>query len=712
MPFDTTTLDSPFTALAAFDWGGDAAPLGVIDAAVVAAHGDAALTANLEKRLGSIISGASSRAAKDYACRKLSMIGTAASVPALAPLLTDPDESHMARFALERIPAPAAADALRQALGKVRGDLVVGMISSLANRRDTASVKPLAALLAGDAKIAAAAASALGRIATAEAAATLAAAKVQPGPVADAVVDARLACADALLAAGDRGAARAIYEAVAAGVGDAPTTRRGRALRMAARSGILAALDDTVGQAIRRGFMAAWLALTLLVPMAHAEPVAPAPSATAKQAAESVLAAIAGGDADLRAVALERVRYGLHGTWFTEALVAKLPALDPRRQVEVLSALADRGDIAAVAAASSLIKSSGDADVRLAATRVLGKLGRGADVPALVAALAGEGAMPAAARRALVDLSGPDAATAIRKAAETASASSRATILDIVAERRDRGAVPLLVAAAGDDDAAIRQAAMRGLAAFGGPNEIPAMVASLMKSSGDERKAAELAIVKVCTSSRDAEAAASSALASYEAADEASRQALLPALARIGGPKVMAMIDAMLADPAKRPQGLDALSRWPDATVKDRLLELFGKATEPKEKDLLLGTLIRIAPLPDNKLDDGQKLDLLVKTMALCQRNEDKAKVLERANAIRTIETFRFVAPYVDDPALAESACGSVVELAHHQKLRDAHKEEFTKALDKVLGITKNDELIERATRYKAGQTWNRQKKS
>jgi HEAT repeat protein len=101
--------------------------------------------------------------------RKLSMIGTAASVPALAPLLTDPDESHMARFALERIPAPAAADALRQALGNVRGDLVIGMISSLANRRDTASVKPLAALLAGDAKIAAAAASALGRIATAEA---------------------------------------------------------------------------------------------------------------------------------------------------------------------------------------------------------------------------------------------------------------------------------------------------------------------------------------------------------------------------------------------------------------------------------------------------------------------------------------------------------------------------------------------------------------
>jgi hypothetical protein len=98
--------------------------------------------------------------------------------------------------------------------------------------------------------------------------------------------------------------------------------------------------------------------------------------------------------------------------------------------------------------------------------------------------------------------------------------------------------------------------------------------------------------------------------------------------------------------------------------------------------------------------------------MALCEKNNDRAKVLERANAIRTIETFRFVVPYLDDPALAEPACRSVVELAHHQKLRDAHKAEFAKALDKVLGTTKDDELIQRATRYKAGQTWERKKKT
>lgn len=248
MAFARVPLDDEFKSLLAFDWGGDPAPLATIDAAVVACHGDTALTADLERRLVAVVTGSASRAAKEYACRKLAVIGTPASVPALAPLLADPDESHMARFAIERIPGPEAAASLREALGTARGDLVIGMISSLANRRDEASVSPLSVLVRdASASVAVAAASALGRIATRDAAAALAAAAAKPGPVAAAVIDARLACADALMAAGDRTAARAIYEAIAAEVGDAPQTRRDRALRIAARSGVLACLDDTVG---------------------------------------------------------------------------------------------------------------------------------------------------------------------------------------------------------------------------------------------------------------------------------------------------------------------------------------------------------------------------------------------------------------------------------------------------------------------------------
>jgi len=242
MAFDPATLDEACAALAAYDWGTDPTPLEVIDAAVVAAGSDSGVRTAVEARLIAILAPETSRAAKEYACRKLCLIGTAASVPALAALLVDPDSSHMARFALERIAAPEAAAALRAGLGVVTGDLRIGMMSSLGARRDAESVPLLAALLGGEPPVALAAAQALGLIASPAAAAALA--KVDAsGRMAAATADARLACAEALLAADQRTEARAIYEALAAAASGRPDAR---AVFLAATRGILACADTSV----------------------------------------------------------------------------------------------------------------------------------------------------------------------------------------------------------------------------------------------------------------------------------------------------------------------------------------------------------------------------------------------------------------------------------------------------------------------------------
>jgi len=246
MAYDPASLDKPLAALKAFDWGGDAAAFQPIDAAVIAAHGDAAARADLEKRLADLLGGGISRAATEYVCRKLSLIGTAAAVPALTALLPNTDNSHMARFALERIAAPEAAESLRKALGSLQGDLRIGVISSLAGRGDAASVPLLAALLAGDSRTAVAAADALGTIRGPEATPALAAAAKSTGDkaVAAAIVDARLACAEALLRQGKRPEATAIYQSLAAAAADAssPLTK---SARLAAARGILACLDTS-----------------------------------------------------------------------------------------------------------------------------------------------------------------------------------------------------------------------------------------------------------------------------------------------------------------------------------------------------------------------------------------------------------------------------------------------------------------------------------
>ncbi len=119
---------------------------------------------------------------------------------------------------------------------------------------------------------------------------------------------------------------------------------------------------------------------------------------------------------------------------------------------------------------------------------------------------------------------------------------------------------------------------------------------------------------------------------------------------------------------------------------------------------MALGALIRVAPLPD-KRPPAEKLELLKQAMTLAAHQKERNLILQRAGAIRTMESLRFVASYMDQPAYAQQACGTVVALAHHRELREPNKAEFHQLLDKVIRISRDPQLIDRAKRYQKGQT-------
>lgn len=226
-------LDQAFEALKTYDWGQDPKVLNPIDEAIVATHGDAAKRGELEEKVAAALKSKCSLDAKQMLCRYLMTIGTAASVPTLAPMLADKDLSHMARYALERIPAPEAAAALRDSLPKLSNSLKVGVIASLGARQDNAAVATLGTLLGdSDVMVAGAAAHALGAIRSPEAAQALSRAKTAAN-VAPAATDASLACAEALLASGKNAEALAIYKRL---IGGTPRKH----VRLAATRGMLA----------------------------------------------------------------------------------------------------------------------------------------------------------------------------------------------------------------------------------------------------------------------------------------------------------------------------------------------------------------------------------------------------------------------------------------------------------------------------------------
>ncbi len=214
---DKAALDKSFETLKKFDFGGNQDDLRAIQDAIVAAHDDSALSKDIEGRFVVIIKSDSPRAAKDFSLRALRVIGTDESIPAIAELLTDKDLSHMARYALERNSSPAAAKALREALAKSSGGIKVGLLSSIGDRHDNEAVEAAAKCLVDtDAAVVNAAVHALGDIGSLDAAKALNDfAKSAPDKAKMAVVDARLACAERLLADGKKDEAKAIYQSLA-----------------------------------------------------------------------------------------------------------------------------------------------------------------------------------------------------------------------------------------------------------------------------------------------------------------------------------------------------------------------------------------------------------------------------------------------------------------------------------------------------------------
>ena len=229
-------LDKAFDALKTYEWGVDPKVIQPIDDAIITTHADAAARKDLEARLIAVLKTEVPHAAKDAVCRALKTIGTGASVPALAALLPDEKLSHMARYALESILAPEAGQALREALPKVPAKLKIGIISSLGVRGEATSLAPLQALLTdSDAAVASAAAHALGRTGSLEAAKALVTAKPSAATKA-AVADASLVCAETLLTAGKKPAAKITYEKLLA-------STPSKAVKEAATRGLQACAD-------------------------------------------------------------------------------------------------------------------------------------------------------------------------------------------------------------------------------------------------------------------------------------------------------------------------------------------------------------------------------------------------------------------------------------------------------------------------------------
>jgi HEAT repeat protein len=595
--------------------------------------------------------------------RQLQWIGKDEVVAALAPILQDKDlmVRDCARRALEANPSPEAGAALRAAMPKADSEeSLVGLINSLAVRRDAAAAAAIAeALKDKRSAVVLAAVAGLGRIGTTEAAAALA--KVQPGENAalrQALQDAEIICAERLLADGDKDAAGAIYNRLF-GAADNPT-----AVRVAALRGMVATEGDK--------------SVELLV--------------------STLALLLEGKDTKLQPYVVPLLME-IKDPGAARAVAGILPSVPPAAQVPLLEMLRGRADPSTRPAILAAMKSS-DGSVRIAATRALVAVGTVEDVPALIeAAVSSDAGLRDAARASLDRL--PVSANAALLAAldkvlpaplGTADAKARLELIRTLAARRVAAAIPALLKATRAPDEA-RLEALKGLEAIGDDSTIGdlAYLTNHLQSGEDERQAAEKALFAVAARAANPRAVTETLTAAMPKADNLAKQSILGALRRTGTPQALAAIRAALkdSDAAVQTAALRALAEWPDASSMDDLVAIAKSDPKDSSQVLAIRGLVRVTTMTG--VTPARQIEVLTLALAAAKRPEDKKLVLGAIGTMKSIEALRLAAPLVADNDLKEEAAAAVVQIA--KALPAPLPAEVRPALEKVAGVTASDRL-------------------
>ena len=639
--------------------------LALIAAAVVglapggARAADSAADKQKEKELIAVIRSDAPPQDKAVPCKLLAIYGSAEAVPALAALLPDKDLCSWARIALEAIPGPAADDALRQAMAKLQGRNLIGVINSIGVRRDAEAVDALAKKLGeADPAVASAAAAALGRIGGKQAIRTLVPAlATAPPSVRTVVAEGCILCAERLLAEGESADAIRLYYAVR--TADVPKQR---------------VLEATRGEILAQG----------------------------PGGASMLIKQLRSTDEDFFAIGLRTARE-LPGAAATDALVAELAKAPPARRAPLLVAISDRGDAKALPVVLKAAE-SGPADVRIVAIGVLERLGDASCVPLLLdAAVADDANVAQAAKRALARLPGRDVETDLVALMSKGPAAKRRVLIEVTGQRQLRAAIPKIVACVQDPDVDIRATAVGVLGAVGGGEQIPDLVAVIQKTSdAKDRTALEKALMAI--GARAGAGCIGQLMPLAKHRDPALRVAGLHALASAGGPDALAAVVSALddRDEAVRDEAVRTLSAWPsrwpeDVAATKPLLALAESSKSLSHKVLALRGYLQFVQ-STKTAKPAERLAMAQKALSLATRREEKRLVISAVSAVSAPGALDMLVSLAADPAITEEACTSIVNLLTGRGgLRGAPKQQRQKALQAVVEKTGNKGLKKKA---------------
>ncbi|MGA2498977.1 MAG: HEAT repeat domain-containing protein, partial [Tepidisphaeraceae bacterium] len=627
----------PYQAIVKRDFGTNAEDLAAIDKEIGETRPDQ--YARIEAKLLAVLEAPeATMPAKQYVCQALRVVGSPKCVPAVAKLLTDEKLSHVARQVFLGMNDPAVADALQKALGQTTGNVRIGIINTIGDRRDVQSLAALAMLLAGnDEATSRVVLNAIGKIGGAPAADLLDKTRVAD-PLKDAWAHAYLKTAQSLAAA-DAARSAKMYQALLDG--DYPMP-----VRAAAFSAVAQAQKDQ--------------AVPLVIKTLSS------PEALMRRAAAGCILTIPGNAA-------------------TKAFVAALADLSPEGKAMLLGELSARGDAEGTTDTVNKLVADKDPAVSLAAIKALARLGSATSVPVLSAVIKEPAPIGSEATRTLVELRADGVGAALVKLSETGEPTVREAVFGVLAQRGQADALASVRKSIADSDANVRRAALKTLAALGAAEDLPKLVNMLVAAKDDaDREVLAQAISGIGGRMADKNARCEPVIAAMSKADAPAKIRLLTVLSTFGGDQSLKAVKAALAGEAEvHKTAVRALSDWPDAAPIADVLTIAKEDKDKTNQILALRGYIRMVPLAGGRPE--QKLASYKQALELATRPDEKKQVLTGLAEIRTVESLKLAEPLLDDAALKREAYTAYEKIAEGLGNRNAAiaKEALTKVVEK-----------------------------
>jgi len=410
-----------------------------------------------------------------------------------------------------------------------------------------------------------------------------------------------------------------------------------------------------------------------------------------------VIDALKSNDPEMQTGAITIVRE-IPGEEVTKALAQELPKLSATGQVQLLSALADRGDATALPAVIEVSKSQ-DESVRAAALRTIGQLGNASSVPLLAGrAAASKGTEQKAARESLYRLRGQEVDAAILQNLASAEPEVKVELVSAVGERNIAAGVEALLATAKDENRKVRLESFKVLKIIAEPEQLPALVNLLLEVKDEsDRNEAEKMVAAVAHKIEDKGRQAAAVLAVLpNIKDVPNRASLLRVLGRIGDSSALPTLRTALSSREQELQDatIRALSDWPTAEPVPDLLKVAQTSENRVHKVLALRGFVRLLGLESGRSPE-ETIDLYKKAMGLAGDAAEKKRVLSGLRSTKSLAALNMAVEYLGDLALYQEAELAAVQIA--QGIYGSYPQQTKVVLQKVLQGTKNDALREQA---------------